>query len=525
MSDKELIQELLSKPKELIKKQPFTRGLDREDGYSPKTTVEVGEALEACLPRIKKRIVSQEQFLRELDPKSHTVLFDDNIPSFCVKLNDGKVSEIKHEKVAIPFQKLIKDKQVMHLTANPMQFTLMDLEPTDEQQKNFIDFKQYWDLRNQDGMKTKFVDAQLSVGDAGLLYYFDSKGQIKSRLLSYMDGFVLCPHNNQDGDRILECVYYCSGDYEYIDCYDDTYMYRYSKSTLDGVTPEEGTIEGWTVEAPKKHGFVEIPLITKRGEVAWNKVQTAIEGYEALYNILLVSIKKYGYNILYVKGKFADNGKRVAGAMILNDTSMDGTGDAKFLEYPQPAGAMDTLELMKENIQLGSSTTFLLPDDVKTGGDVAGIAIQLVQSLDLELAHQKVIEWQNVADKMVRLFKYGLAVELVNNGDNPQAITQFEELKINAKFKVWKPLNEYEYNQIITMLQGAGVLSKESAIELNTMSKPDEKHRVQKETEEAERKAQEQFEQQAALSQQKEGNEGGEGASKNDKNKKEGGED
>jgi hypothetical protein len=160
---------------------------------------------------------------------------------------------------------------------------------------------------------------------------------------------------------------------------------------------------------------------------------------------------------------------------------------------------METLELMKENIQLGSSTTFLLPDDVKTGGDVAGIAIQLVQSLDLELANQKVIEWQNVADKMVRLFKHGLAVELVNKGENPQAITQFEELKINAKFKVWKPLNEYEYNQIITMLQGAGVLSKESAIELNTLSKPDEKHRVQKETEEAERKAQEQFEQQAAL--------------------------
>ena len=524
MNNKELIKELLSKPKELIKKKPFTRGLEREDGYYPKASIEVGESLEACLPRIKKRIVSQEQFLRELDPKSHDVLFDDNIPSFCVKLNDGKVSEIKHEKVAIPFQKLIKDKQVMHLTANPMQFTLMDLEPTDEQQKNFIEFKQYWDLRNQDGMKTKFVDAQLSVGDAGLLFYFDSKGQIKSRLLSYMDGFVLCPHNNQDGDRILECVYYCSGDKEYIDCYDETYMYRYSKSTAFVEELAEGTLDGWTVEAPRVHGFTEIPLITKRGEVAWNKVQTAIEGYEALYNILLVSIKKYGYNILYVKGKFADNGKRIAGAMILNDTSMDGIGDAKFLEYPHPAGAMETLELMKENIQLGSSTTFLLPDDVKTGGDVAGIAIQLVQSLDLELANQKVIEWQNVADKMVRLFKHGLAVELVNKGENPQAITQFAELKINAKFKVWKPLNEYEYNQIITMLKGAGVLSKESAIELNTLSKPDEKHRVQKETEEAERKDQEMLKRQAALSGQQNDGEKGE-ASKTNKKKEEGGED
>ena len=191
--------------------------------------------------------------------------------------------------------------------------------------------------------------------------------------------------------------------------------------------------------------------------------------------------------------------------MILNDTSIDGNGDAKFLEYPQPTGAMETLELMKENIQLGSSTTFLLPDDVKTGGDVAGIAIQLVQSLDLELAHQRVIEWQNVADKMVRLFKEGLAKELVNSKENGQAVTQFEELNINAKFKVWKPLNEYEYNQIITMLYGANVLSQESAIELNTLSKPDEKKRIEKETEEKERKAQELLEQQAALAQENTG--------------------
>jgi hypothetical protein len=91
----------------------------------------------------------------------------------------------------------------------------------------------------------------------------------------------------------------------------------------------------------------------------------------------------------------------------------------------------------------------------------------------------------------------------VNNKENGQAVTQFEELNINAKFKVWKPLNEYEYNQIITMLYGANVLSQESAIELNTLAKPDEKKRIEKETEEKERKSQEQLEQQAALAQAK----------------------
>ena len=231
---------------------------------------------------------------------------------------------------------------------------------------------------------------------------------------------------------------------------------------------------------------------------------TSTSAYETLYNILAITIRKYGYNMLYVKGKFKDDGRKVAGAMILNDTSLEGKGDAKFLPYPKPDGAIETLNLMKENIQLGSSTTFLLPDDVKTGGDVAGIAIQLVQSLDLELAHQKVIEWQNVADKMVRLFKQGLAKELVNNGENPNAVTEYAELQINAKLKVWRPFNETEFNQMITTLSGAGVISKETAIEVNTISKPDEKQRIRKEEEEAERKALEQ--QEATLKMQAEAN-------------------
>lgn len=485
-----LLQDLLSHPNKLKTKAPFTRGIEVTNNSGEGRNVASGEKVEAIIPRCTRVQIPQHQFLRELDPASHDVLFDDNIPCFHIKRNDGTSVEIKQERIAIPFQKLIKNKQLMHLTANPMQFTLIDQNPTDTQQNNFIVFKQYWDLRNQDGMKNKMVDTQLSVGDAGLLYYFDRKGCIKSRILAYPD-YVLCPHNDQNGDRILESVYYTHPEtnVEYIDSYDDTYRYRYTNDAKEG----DKTVDGWRWHKPVEHGFNEIPLVTKRGEVAWNNVQSAITAYEADYNILHVSVKKYGYNMLYVKGKFKDDVRKVAGAMILNDTSLEGKGDAKFLQYPKPDGALETLNLMKENIQLGSSTTFLLPDDVKTGGDVAGIAIQLVQSLDLELAHQKVIEWQNVADKMVRLFKYGLAKELVASGKNEFAVTDFEELNINAKFKVWKPLNDEAYNMSVAQMKQMGIISLETAIEMNTYSKPDEKARVRKEMEETERKAQEQL--------------------------------
>lgn len=495
----ELVNELLSNPDKLLTKKPFTRGTVRDNDCLPNGgVVGAAESVAAQIPIHKRYIVSQQQFSRELDPMSHDVLFDENIPSLCVKIKDGGYHEVKYQRMAVPIQRLIKNKQVMHLTANPMQFTLMDNEPTDTQQKNFIVFKQYWDLRNQDGMKTKMVDTQKSYGDAGLLYYFDLDGKIKSRLLSFADGYILCPHNDQNGDRILECVYYMDNDKERIDCYDRTFMYSFVKDTTETL---EGTINGWMLIEQKEHGFSEIPLITKRGNVAWNNVQPIIDAYEELYNIFNAIQKRFGWGIFYVKGKFKETAKKIAGSVVLNDTSLEGKGDAKFLTPPSPEGTIDTLQLMLESIQLGSSTTFLLPKDVKMSGDISGIAIMLTQSLDMENALQGVIEWQNVADKMTRLFKEGLAKELVNSGENGKAITEFADLNINAKFKVWRPLNEYEYNQMLTVLTGAGLLSKETGIELNTMSKPDEKQRVNKEIEEEERKALEAQEQQLAMTQ------------------------
>ena len=136
------------------------------------------------------------------------------------------------------------------------------------------------------------VDTQKSYGDAGLLYYFDLNGRVKSRLLSFADGYVLCPHNDQNGDRILECVYYYNEDVEYIDCYDSKYMYRI---TRDNTTTADD--DGWTYHNPIEHGFDEIPLITKRGEVAWNDVETLIESYEILYNVFAAIQRRHAYGL------------------------------------------------------------------------------------------------------------------------------------------------------------------------------------------------------------------------------------
>lgn len=478
------IDELLANPDLLIKKKPFTRGVKDNIAQAmnilmPKQ-VDVNEMIDAEIPRFKREVVRQSQFLKELDTDSHKVLFDDNIPSITMKMKDGSYLEIEYKKMAVPFQKIIRNKHVLHLCGNPMQFTLMNTEPSKKINQDFTTFKQYWRLRNMDGLRTKMVSTQKSVGDAGLLFYYDFNGCVKARLLSYEDGYVLCPHNDDNGDRILESVVYTKDDVDYIDSYDEKYMYRYMRS-WDDDSVEAGT---WKMQPPVEHGFSEIPLITKRGAVAWNDVQSLIEVYEVIYNIFLVIQKRHGWGILYIKGKFKDEGKKIAGAIVLNDTSIEGNGSAEFKAPPSPEGMMQTLTMMEETIQKSSGCTIILPKDISLSGDISGVAVEISMSFDNETALMNVIDWQNVADKMARLFKEGLAKELVNKGINPTAITDFEKLMINAKFKVWKPRSETDYNNMIIALKQSGCISEDTAIEKNTESSPDEKMRRQKEKDE-----------------------------------------
>lgn len=499
----ELIKELLSDPEKLVQQRPFFRGYDRsvKPSYEGEY-VEGSKTVRASLPRFRGKRVSQEKFMRELDPYCHDVCEDKNIPAICVKVDDGTFRPIEEKRTPIPIQRLIKDEQVTYLTKNPMQFTQVDINPTEEQNQDFIMFKQYWDLRNQDGMKKKMVDTQLSYGNAGLLYYFDYKGRIKSRIISFKDEYVICSHNDQNGDRILETLYYTKDGVEIIDSYDDRYKYRW---TNDG-NVESDNDNGWRWHEPEEHGFDEIPLITKHDNVAWNDAQDLIDVFETMFNVFNVIQKRHGWGILWIKGRFDAKSEKIAGNVILNDKNPESGSDAKFLTPPNPDGMFDTLKNILRTIQIASSTTFILPDDIRLSGDVSGLAVQLTKELDLQNAERKVIEWQNVADKMVRLFKFGLAKELVNKGIKANAVTEFENLHINAKFKVWKPFNDYEYNTMISTMKGAGIISQETAIEVNTISKPDEKARVTREIEEQRRYEEQQAEKKLQQKQQNNNN-------------------
>ena len=469
---------LLQNVDALLQKKPFFRGSDTSsvNDASEGQSATVTETRTARLPKVSKNIITQEKFLKELDPMSHDVLFDNNLPSICVKLENGGYQEIKFQRTSLALQEQILASHVIYLCGNPCVLSLRGGNPSEKDKENYSTIKEYWVDRNMDGWRTKAVRSQLASGDSGLLFYYDYKNRVKCRLLSYEDGYVIISHNDENGDRLLESVYYAdSNGVEYIDCYDDKYMYRMRNSG------ENAGEDGWIRETPVVHGFSEIPLCTKRGNVAWDKAQSLIEIYEIIYNIFFVIQKRNGWGILYIRGNLSETTKKLAGNIILQDKSMDGNGSAEFKAPPSPEGMLNSVEDLFEKIQINSSCTFLLPKDVKSSGDISGLAITLTRDLDLKNAQQGVIEWQNFADKMMRLFKEGLAKELVKKGENTNAITEFAKLRISCKFKIWQPFSATEYNNMLISMKQAGILSTKTAIEKNTESTPDEAKRIEEE--------------------------------------------
>lgn len=460
---------LIDNPSRILEKRPFYRGCNSADIRPESSSAFVGAPHNAVLPYRKSTYVTQDKFLQELDPQSHVVHFDDTIPDIAIKNPYNKTIgwiRQKGTRIAFNYQEIIRNKRLQYLCGKPMKFTLCSHSSDTDIDDLFTSIKEDWVNKNMDIWKYKLAKSQLTTGDGAILHYFKLKGEKKTlrhRLLSFEDGYVLLPHYDDDGDMILFGVYYKSDEEERLDVYDETYVYNYAQSGVDD--------KGWVLEGePSRHGFEEIPITYKRADVAWNNVQNNIEIYEILYNIYTVIQKKFGSSVLWVKGNYDQKTKKQGWSVILNSSSLDPNADAKVLTPAEPVGTQKLLADIRKEIQMGSSVIMLQPEDIKVSGDVTGIAIKMLLSAAYEKALQEAIEYDDVADNMLRLFIYGLGIE---NADP----TKYSKISIRAEFEAWMPQSDTEIINNINLSIAAGSISKQTARELNPYGKPDEVER------------------------------------------------
>ena len=479
-------------PDELLKKKPFTRGAEYVN-FEYNTETQITQKTIVKLPTMKGKEVSQELYLQEYDPSKHSINSNGSIPEFKVKINGVETTE-KTIVVASARQKNIHTKQVLHLCGNELELTMLGIKDPKkqlnllqnlysqkkqneiletkelEQKANFLNFKEEWVHRNLKQYRDKAVSIQKSTGDCGTLFSYDTKNKkLKIKNISFADGYVIIPNYDDFGDMIACSLYYKVDDIEYIKMYDESYCTTFIKDTNN----KEKSDSGFKQFDRVLHGFKTIPLIYKRGYVAWEFAQSAIEMREVIMAINAVVIKRHGWHWLFLNGNLPDLEVTTNGGVTFLAAKNEDSNkaDLKTVEYPEATGVDKLLESLDDEIQTASSTTMILPKYIKTGNDVSGTAVKVTMSMDYELALQTANDWQEWTDKFVDLVCQGFGLEEGN-------IAKYTDLRIKGSFKVWMPESEYQYNQMVLQLVQAKVLSGQTGRERCTLANPDESERV-----------------------------------------------
>lgn len=468
----------LESPERLLLKKPFTRSGEIIDKTTP-INADIASKSAVKFSRLKLQEISQDIYLQEYDPSLHKIKWNRSIPHIAVRIGDRTIN-IDDMTITLPYQKNIHSRHVLHVTSNPMEFSLCNSERDDNINKLFAEYKQQWQMRNMANIMKEAFSKQQKVADVGVLFRYDAgnkKGSIK--VYSYDEGYIIIPNYNEYGEKIACSLYYLADDKtQVIETFDDIYHYRiYQNAESDN---------GWTIEK-EIHGFPICPLLYKRGKVAWEYGESIIEIIELMKNINSVVLKRFGTFGLVITGVMdKDSFKKDSSTLIINLSSDNSNGkqDAKVIEFPEPQKMIEYVNDLKKDLQIACGVTFMTPDDLKVGGDIGGNAVQLAMQNDLALATETVLEWSDFTDGMAYLFSEMLSLE-------EEGTAKYKDLKIKARLSVWTP--ESKNTMISNLAVESKWLSKQTIIENSPHAAPDEIERKKKEDDEEALKVQKQM--------------------------------
>jgi len=490
MITKKDINWYLESPNRLELKKPFIRGgeLTQKSLIDKITLTTKTTPIQSSL---HLHPITQDTYLQEYDPSLHRIKFNRSIPHIAVSVG-GQTVDIDDLTVTAAYQKNIHAAHVLHLAAQPMEFTLCNIVPQKPKSlldkvlslgkndndnnigERFQEFKQEWVLRNMESIKYDVISKQKKVGDVGLLYSYDkTKNKLTCKVYSYDEGYIVIPNYNEIGEQIACSIYYSTDDgTKLIDTYDDRFHYRIYEAQ-DG----QETESGWIVEK-EPHGFSRCPLLYKRGKVAWEYAESSIEMWELMANINAVTLKRFGTFGLVLTGEMDENSfKRDASTLIINlssDTS-GGKQSADVIKFPEPQNMLAYLDYLETKISIFSSVSFITPKDITSTGS-GGNGIFLAMKNDLALATQSVSDWADFTNDMAYLFQEGISLESDNTN-------KYTDLKICARLKPWSM--ETEATKITNLAMESKWLSRQSIIEKSPDAAPDELDRIEKEAKEA----------------------------------------
>lgn len=491
------VEDKISKPqlRSLRTKKPFTRILPYGHYEHGTITGEIKEEI-PVKEQIRRKRITQEDFMRELDPSGHLINDREYYPDIWRQNTDesdtenyGKWFIQEVPRYAFSFQQIILDKQLTHLCGNDIQFELADKDDNESSNQVFNEFKRAWAKKNMEVAWFKVAKSVKATGDGAFIGYMDH-GKFGWKVVSFLNGDRLYPHYDMQTGKLM-CFVREFTDYEengvattdYMEVWDDKYYYRFS-SSAEKPTTLWGTIvtkvkalfgtDGYVCEAMTPHNFPFIPVSYMRDDngPCWTFSEETIENYEMAFSRLAQSNHDFGLPIMYVKG---EGSTELSNADLTHASKiffLPSDGEIGFLNR-QDASAAYNAELEKLEEQIYKQSFTVKAPELKSG-DTPGVAIKLMYSDAYEKAMIDSQEYDDFIDNMVDIFQYGYGVE-------SKMLLDFQNVNISHYIKPYVHQNDENVISNLAMAVQNGFISKQTAAEKNPYSIPSEWARIQKE--------------------------------------------
>lgn len=481
-------EDTLPKMRDILTKKPFTR--IKPDGHYSHGE-RFGDVMEEkpVYDYLHRKIVTQEDFARELDPYGH--LINDREYYHDIWRQDTRedgtglwyLEEVP--RYAFSFQYVILHKQLTHLTGNDIQFELADKKDNDKSRGIYNAFKRGWQERNMETAWFQLAKSVKSTGDGAMVGYLD-KGTFGWKVLSFSKGDKLFPHYDlKTGKLNIFARTYCNYDEtgrvvnRFVDVWDNKYYYRF-KAGGDATTAlgkfkqsvmNMFNVSGYELDAQELHGFEIIPVAYHRDDMGacWTFSQETIDNYEMAFSRMAQSNHDFGLPIMYVKGEGSEEVSKQDMSHASKIFFLPSDGDMGFLNKQDASSAYEKeLEVLEKQIYTQSFT--VIPPELKSG-DLPAAALKILYSPAYEKAMSDANEFDSVVDKMVEIFAFGYGVETGNQLD-------FKNTPISHYIKPYVHLNETELTNNLAIQVQNGFLSKQTASEKSVYATPQEWDRI-----------------------------------------------
>lgn len=471
--------------RELLTKRPFTRVLP--DGHYDHGYVmdEVSE-VPVTKDRIRRKIVTQEDFLRELDPAGHLINDKELFPDIWQQNEeDGRWYIQEIPRYAFSYQQIILVKHLTHLCGNDIQFEISDESVSDETRKVFTSFKNGWANKNMEVAWYQLAKSVKATGDGAFVGFMDN-GKFGWKVLSFLNGDRLYPHYDLRTGRLTTfartyCNYADDGSVtkKYIDVLDDTYYYRFvadgDPDTLLGRAKQLlfklFSTEGYELEFMEAHGFDSIPVAYKRDDngPCWTFSEETIENYEIAFSNLAHSNHDFGLPIMYVKGEGSEEITTHDMSYASKIMVLPSDGEIGFLNRQDASNAYKSeLDKLEDNIYRQS---FAVKTPELKSGDTPGVSLKIMYSDAYEKSMTDAQEYDGAVDKMIDIFTWGYGIESENR-------LAFLNTNIRHYIEPYIHLNITELTTNLNTAVIGGFLSRQTAAEKLPYGTPQEWERI-----------------------------------------------